>query len=69
MSLYLALFGSLLFGTSGWLLYFREKEKSRDYVTDLSQLIYDYNLGRDDLRRSLRWSEVEDRVDQEGRSR
>lgn len=66
MSFEIALFWSLLFGLSGWGLYLREREKSRDYVTDLSQLIYDYDLGRDDLHRSLRWSEVEDSVDQEG---
>jgi len=49
---------AVLFG----LLYFRERGRSRDYATDLSQLINDYDLGRDDLRRSLKWDEIEQRV-------
>lgn len=50
------------FAIAGWLLYFNERDRSRDYATDLSQLIYDYDLDRDDLRRSLNHAEIEDRV-------
>lgn len=52
----------------GWLQYFAERERSRDYATDLSQLIHDHDLGREDLHRSLEWGEIADRVErQEGR--
>jgi len=47
----------------GWLLYLRERSRSRDYVADLAQLIHDHDLGREDLRRSLGWDEVDDLVD------
>jgi len=50
---------TVAFSLGGWLLYFRERERSRDYVTDLLQVVYDHDLGRDDLRRSTNWSEVE----------
>lgn|GEM_PF-4555778 len=50
------------FTIGGWALYFRERQRSRDYATDHSQQIHDYDLGRDDLRRSLRWDEIEERV-------
>ncbi|WP_435067717.1 hypothetical protein [Haloplanus sp. C73] len=56
-------FGTLALG--GWILYFRERERSRDYATDLSQLIHDHDLGRDDLRRSLAWDEIEERVERQ----
>lgn len=56
---------ALTFSFGGWILYFRERGRSRDYATDLSQLIHDHDLGRDDLRRSLEWSEIEQRVDVE----
>jgi hypothetical protein len=49
----------------GWFLYFHERERSRDYASDLAQLIYDYDLGREDLRRSLEWDEIADRVGRE----
>jgi hypothetical protein len=54
--------GIALFTISGWLLYFRERNRSRDYATDLAQLVHDHDLGRDDLRRSLQWDEIEERV-------
>lgn len=41
--------GAGVFGLVGWLLYFRERGRSRDYVTDLLQLVHDHNLGRDDV--------------------
>lgn len=47
----------------GWLLYFGERARSRDYVTDLLQVVHDHDLGRDDLRRSLDWREVEAQVE------
>lgn len=47
----------------GWLLYFRERDRSRDYVADLLQVVYDHDLGRDDLRRSLNHGEVEQQVE------
>lgn len=52
-------------GLIGWAMYFRERSRSRDYATDLSQVIHDYGLGRDDLRRSLRHDEIENRLDRE----
>jgi len=53
----------VVWAIAGWLLYFSERERSRDYATDLSQLIYDYDLGRDDLRRSLDHEEIEERLE------
>jgi hypothetical protein len=50
-------------GLLGWGLWFRERSRSRDYATDLSQLIHDHDLGRDDLRRSLGHDEIEQRFD------
>lgn len=50
-------------GVVGWVLWFYERARSRDYATDLSQLIHDYDLGHDDLRRSLSHQEIEDRID------
>jgi len=35
------------------LLYFRERGRSRDYATDLSQLIHDHDLG--DSPRTIRY--------------
>jgi hypothetical protein len=55
--------GITLWGIGGWLLYFYERQRSRDYVADLVQVVYDQGLDRDDLRRSLEWDEVADRVD------
>jgi len=53
---------ALVLFVAGWLLYFRERGRSRDYVTDLMDVVHEYDLGRDDLRRSLKWSEVEEQV-------
>lgn len=53
----------VLFAIVGWLLYFNEPDRSRDYVTDLMQLVYDSDLDRDDLRRSLDHDEIEDRLE------
>ena len=55
---------AMLFAVVGWCGYFRERERSRDYATDLAQVIHDHDLDRDDLRRSLGWKEIEDRVDE-----
>lgn len=55
--------GMLAFSFGGWLLYFRERDRSRDYVTDLMQVVHDNDLGKSDLRRSLKWSEVEQQVE------
>ena len=49
----------------GWLLYLRERARSRDYATDLAQIIHDYDLGREDLRRALEWDEIGERVGRE----
>jgi hypothetical protein len=67
MSDTLLLGSGLAFGIAGWLLYFYERQRSRDYATDLSQLIHDYDLGREDLRRSLGWDEIDERIDREER--
>jgi len=52
-----------LFGVVGWLKYFVECERSRDYATDLLQVVHDYDLTADDLRRSLEHDEIARRVD------
>jgi len=51
-------------GIAGWVLYFRERERSRDYATDLAQVIHDYPECMDSLRRSLNWEEIATRVDE-----
>lgn len=56
-------FGFVLYAIVGWVLYFNERERSRDYVSDLMQLVYDHDLGRDDLRRSLGHDEVDDHLE------
>lgn len=61
--------GVTVWSVGGWLLYFRERGRSRDYVADLAQLIHDHELGRDDLRRSLGWDEVEARLEDEDADR
>ena len=61
--------GLSLFAIFGWLLYFHERTRSRDYATDLSQVIHDYDLGREHLRRSLEWDEIAERVDRTGDER
>lgn len=53
---------TMLFVIGGWLLYFRERKRSRDYATDLAQVIHDHDLDRNDLRRSLNWNEIRERV-------
>ena len=47
----------------GWGFYLNERARSRDYVTDLLQVVYDNDLGRDDLRRSLGHDEVDKRLE------
>lgn len=65
MSLEEAIAWGVVYATcsGGWALYFRERRRSRDYATDLSQLIRDHDLDRADLRRSLKWSEIEESVE------
>jgi len=55
--------GLWIFSITGWLLYFREVEVRRDVLTDLMQLIHDYDVGREELRRSLGYRPVEQRFD------
>ena len=55
-----------LFAVSGWVLYFRERSRSRDYVTDLMQLVHDHDVGLDELRRSRDWKEVKRSVPSNG---
>lgn len=55
--------GTFAVSVGGWVLYLRERSRSRDYVTDLLQVVYDHDLGREDLRRSLDWDEVEEWVE------
>lgn len=55
--------GVMLFAILGWLLYFNERTRSRDYATDLVQVVCDYDLGREDLRRSLDWDEIDRRME------
>ena len=52
-----------LVAAAGWYLYVKEREKSRDYATDLAQVIHDHDLDSDDLRRSLNHDEITRRVD------
>jgi len=52
-----------VFGVVGWLKYFAECERSRDYGTDLLQVVHDYDLDAADLRRSLEHDEIARRVD------
>lgn len=47
----------------GWLMYFRENQYRRDVLTDLMQVVYDHDLERDDLRRSLGYDEVENALE------
>jgi hypothetical protein len=56
------LFGIFAWGVVGWAMYFREHGRSRDYAADLAQVIHDHDLGREDLRRSLGYDEIEDRL-------
>ena len=53
----------VLGGVVGWLKYFVECERSRDYATDLLQVVHDYDLTAADLRRSLERDEIARRVD------
>jgi hypothetical protein len=64
MSVYGAAFGVAMgFAVLGWFAYLIERQRSRDYATDLAQLVHDYDLNRDDLRRSLGHDEIEDQLD------
>jgi len=44
-------------------LYSRERDRSRDYATELSNLIHKYDLDSRDLRRSLRHKEIRNQVE------
>jgi len=57
--------GMVVFGVFGWVMYFRERKRSRDYATDLSQLIHDYPLDEQSLHRSLQWREIRNRLQKE----
>lgn len=46
----------------GWVAYYRERKRSRDYVADLLSVVYRFDLGPADLRRATGWSEVDDRL-------
>lgn len=48
----------IFLGIAGWILYSEERQKSRDYATDLSTLIHSHDLDSRDLRRSLRHKEI-----------
>jgi len=45
------------------ILWFKERERSRDYATDLSKIIHDKDLDSRDLRRSLRHKEIRKEVE------
>lgn len=60
--------GVALFAFGGWVLYFRERGRSRDYATDLSAVIVQHDLNRDDLRRSLKWDEIAEFVERRAES-
>ncbi len=52
--------GVTAFYLLGWLLYFRENKRYRDAVADLCQLMHDYDVPYEDLRRTedhkkLKW--------------
>jgi len=55
----LFLAGLSVFGIVGWLLYMKERKRSRDYATDLAQVLHDYPEATDSLRRSLQWDEIQ----------
>lgn len=44
--------GVTAFYLSGWLLYFRERRKYRDAITDLCQLMHDHDVSYEALRRT-----------------
>lgn len=54
---------AVLISIGGWYLYFNERDRSRDYVTDLLDVVYSEELDRDDLRRSLKHREVQKQLD------
>jgi len=56
------LLGISVFGFFGWCMYLRERNRSRDYATDISQVIHDFSESKDSLRRSLKWDEIQKRV-------
>lgn len=45
------------------LLYFREQEYRRDVLTDMMQLVHDYDVDYDELRRSQGYDEVDSYFD------
>lgn len=51
-----------IFGIAGWLLYFRADRYRRDVLTDLLGVVYDHDLDEGDLRRSLGYSDVDNRL-------
>jgi len=58
----LVVFSTFTFALFGWGLYLRERRRSRDYATDLAQIIHDYPESTDSLRRSLEWDEISQQV-------
>lgn len=55
------LFAGLWLGTT--YLYARERQYRVDVLTDLSQLMHEYDVQRDELRRSLGYDAIEDRFE------
>jgi hypothetical protein len=49
----------------GWALYLRERGRTRDLVTDLSQLVHDHDVHEDDLRRSGEWLDLDGVIEEE----
>lgn len=54
---------TMLFAIIGWVQYFRVDQYRRDVLTDLMGIVYEHDLGEDDLRRSLGYSEVDERLE------
>jgi len=46
-----------------FVLWSYERHKTRDYATELSNLIHEYGLDSRDLRRSLRYKEIRNQVE------
>ena len=46
-------------------LYYREQEYRRDVLTDMMQLVHDYDVAYDELRRSHGYDEVDSYFDKE----
>jgi len=47
------------------ILYYKEQQYRRDVLTDLVQLIHEYDIQRDELRRSVEYDEIEKYVDRQ----